>query len=76
MLKRGFMDLNRKALTVEQPVFIWKGVVFYPHYKLSNVWCGPGTTKDNSDNTFTTSQLMLAGAKQSTRYLWERSWTK
>ena len=75
MKKKGFMELNLPASRDEQPVMVLGGIPYYPHYIKPQVWCGPGTSKE-TENSFTTKEMLLRGAKQSTRYLWERSWTK
>ena len=75
MKKKGFMELNLPAPRDEQPVMVLDGIVYYPHYLKPQVWCGPGTSKE-TENSFTTEEMLLQGAKQEQRYLWERSWTK
>ena len=75
MMKKGFMELNFPAPRDEQPVMVLDGIVYYPHYKKPQVWCGPGTSKE-TENSFSTKEMLLRGAKQEQRYLWERSWTK
>ena len=75
MKNKGFMELNLPASRNEQPVMVLGGITYYPHYLKPQVWCGPGTSKE-TENSFTTEEMLLQGAKQEQRYLWERSWTK
>ena len=75
MKKKGFMELNLPASRDEQPVMVLGGITYYPHYLKPQVWCGPGTSKEN-ENSFSTEEMLLQGAKQEQRSLWERSWTK
>ena len=75
MKKKGFMELNLPASRNEQPVMVLGGITYYPHYLKPQVWCGLGTSKE-TENSFTTEEMLLQGAIQNTRYLWERSWNK
>lgn len=69
----SLMNLNKAAETETQPVFIWRGMPFYPHYVTPHKWVGAGHWKDREE--YTTTQMNDMGARLTTMQLWARSWT-
>jgi hypothetical protein len=67
---------NQMQERVSQLVLVLDGTTFYPHYRLPEVWCGPGTTRKHDSNTWSTAFLLHAGAKWHSADLWPRNWTK
>ena len=69
----SLMNLNKAADTETQPVFILRGVPYYPHYVDPHKWVGPGHWTKRKE--YTTTELAEAHARLTTMQLWKRSWT-
>jgi hypothetical protein len=67
------MNLNKAAETETQPVFILRGLVFYPHYGTPHKWVGPGHWTKREE--YTTMEMAESHARLTTMQLWKRVWT-
>jgi hypothetical protein len=64
-----YYDLAEKVSTI---VYELNGITYLPHYKKVNCFVRPGYGRAHHD-TYTAAQLIFAGAKTSTEYLFTRA---
>ena len=74
----SMMNLNKPAETETQPVFILRGVPYYPKHLNTkgegrHKWVGPGRERERKE--YSTAELIEVGARLTTMQLWKRSWT-
>ena len=74
----SLMNLNKPADTETQPIFILRGVPYYPKHLNAkgegrHKWVGPGRERERKE--YTTTELAALGARLTTMQLWKRSWT-
>jgi len=65
---------NEPAEKMLQPVFILRGIPYYPHYTERHRWVGPG--RKTECKIYTTAALAEFGAELVTEMMWPRSWTE
>ena len=63
---------ENRAERLPQQVFKLNGVTYVPHYRNRHVFVGPGYPRFTQQR-YSVTDLVNAGAKEDTEYLWQRS---
>jgi hypothetical protein len=66
------MKLGNNSLceTVASEAYLYKNILYLPHYLVPNTFVAPGNQLAN------VATLKKKGAKTTTVYIWERAWQK
>ena len=70
--KPNQLGSNGPSEHFEVLTFVRNGITFLPHYRNRHVFVGPGYPRFTQQH-YSVTDLVNAGAKEDTEYLWQRS---